>query len=75
MDVGISVMKKKENSTDYELINLREMVEARQAELDLFLDPGKYLILPKTTGCLLKFKGDQSKRKKLNSVKLLTEMD
>jgi len=44
------VLKKKEidgEVADYELINMREMVEARQCELDLFLDPGKYIILPK----------------------------
>lgn len=50
LDIGISVLKKKEidgEVADYELINMREMVEARQCELDLFLDPGKYIILPK----------------------------
>jgi len=33
---------------------MRELVEARQVELDLFLDEGSYIIIPKTSGCMLK---------------------
>eukprot|EP00349_Pseudokeronopsis_sp_Brazil_P002978 CAMPEP_0202968688 /NCGR_PEP_ID=MMETSP1396-20130829/14071_1 /ASSEMBLY_ACC=CAM_ASM_000872 /TAXON_ID= /ORGANISM="Pseudokeronopsis sp., Strain Brazil" /LENGTH=82 /DNA_ID=CAMNT_0049695263 /DNA_START=543 /DNA_END=791 /DNA_ORIENTATION=- len=39
---------------------MRELVEARQVELDLFLDAGNYFLIPKTSGCMLKINKDES---------------
>jgi hypothetical protein len=47
LDIGLTILKKKVEDNDYELLNIREMVESRQCELDLFLDPGTYIIIPK----------------------------
>jgi hypothetical protein len=37
---------------------MRELVESRQNELDIFLEEGTYIILPKSTGCTLKYEQD-----------------
>lgn len=36
------------------LIDIRDFQQGRQCELELTLEPGSYIILPRTTGCLMK---------------------
>ena len=52
LDIGIAVLKRVENGI--ELIDLKDFVQDRQIEVEVNLDPGSYIILPRTTGCLLK---------------------
>lgn len=35
------------------MIDLKDYAIERQVELDLTLDAGSYIILPRTTGCML----------------------
>ena len=52
MSVGIAILQKKNNS--YELAFMKEFSQERQAELDVELEPGEYIILPRTSGCTLR---------------------
>ncbi len=37
-----------------ELLDLKDFVQDRQVELEINLDPGSYIILPRTSGCNLR---------------------
>lgn len=37
-----------------DLVDLKDFVVDRQCELEVNLEPGSYIILPRTSGCLLK---------------------
>ena len=37
-----------------DLIDLKDFVQDRQCEIEVNLEPGSYIILPRTTGCHLK---------------------
>lgn len=52
LDVGISILKR--TSDGVTLVDLKDLVLERQNELDVVLDPGSYIILPRTTGCTLR---------------------
>jgi len=52
LDVGIAILKKTGDSID--LVELRDLVNERECEMDVILDPGTYIILPRTTGCTLR---------------------
>ena len=43
--MGIVVIKLTENGL--QLVQMRELLEARQVELDIFLEEGSYIIIPK----------------------------
>jgi len=66
IDVGIVILKKTEDSA--ELIELRDLVSERECEIEVILDPGSYIILPRTTGC-----GIQRPCNKTNGVRLVKE--
>jgi len=53
LDLGIAVLKidKEEGS---QLINYKDFLIQRSVELELILEPGQYLVVPRTTGCGLK---------------------
>jgi len=54
MAVGIAIMKKVENEDGFEFSYLKEFSQERQVELDIELEEGDYIILPRTSGCTLK---------------------
>lgn len=37
-----------------ELVDLKDFAIERQIELEVTLEPGSYIILPRTTGCMLR---------------------
>lgn len=52
IDIGMAVMRK--TVEGLHLIDIRDFQQGRQSELELTLEPGSYIILPRTTGCLMK---------------------
>lgn len=67
LDIGLAVLKKTKDSL--ELVELRDLVNERETEIDVVLDPGSYIVIPRTTGCLLKRMTDE----KTEDVKLVKE--
>lgn len=51
MDTSLAVLRK--TGTTLELVSLKDFQINRQIELELMLDIGEYIVLPRTTGCLL----------------------
>jgi len=49
LDVGIALLRRTQDGV--ELIDLKDFTHARQVELEVNLDPGSYIIVPRTTGC------------------------
>lgn len=52
LDIGIVILKRSNDGT-ISVIGKRDFVIDRQCELEIVLDPGSYIVLPKTSGCLL----------------------
>lgn len=52
LDIDIAVMQKHENGT-LELVDNKQLERERQVEIELELQPGTYVILPRTSGALL----------------------
>lgn len=52
MDISLAILKR--TSEGVELVDLKDFILDRQCELEVCLDPGSYIILPRSTGCLLK---------------------
>ena len=52
IDVGIVLLKR--IKVDFEVVDLKDFSLDRQIELELTLDPGNYIVLPRTTGCTLR---------------------
>ena len=52
LDLSIVVLKRQEETV--ELVDLKDFIQDRQISLEVNLDPGSYIILPRTTGCTLK---------------------
>lgn len=52
LDLGIAILRRTEDGV--ELLDLKDFVKDRQVELEVNLDPGSYIILPRTSGCNLK---------------------
>ena len=52
LDVSIAVMRRVNNNV--ELVDFEEFRFDRQVQMELDLEPGSYIILPRTTGCALK---------------------
>lgn len=67
MDIGIVVLKRLNDGT-ITVVGKQDPVIDRQCELEIVLDPGSYIVLPKTSGCLLRRPTDAP----LERVKLLT---
>lgn len=53
MAIGIAIMQKTSKG-GLELIYMKEFCAERQVELDVELEPGEYVILPRTSGCALR---------------------
>eukprot|EP01017_Pseudomicrothorax_dubius_P043528 TRINITY_DN7268_c0_g4_i1.p1 TRINITY_DN7268_c0_g4~~TRINITY_DN7268_c0_g4_i1.p1 ORF type:complete len:818 (-),score=145.97 TRINITY_DN7268_c0_g4_i1:98-2551(-) len=67
LDIGFVILKKLSDGT-LSLIENKEIQFERQVEMELYLSPGSYIILPRTTGCTLKRSYDA----KLPPIALLT---
>jgi len=57
LDIGIAILRRT-GDNNVELIDLKDLNIDRQCELDVTLDPGSYIILPRTTGCYLRRPND-----------------
>jgi hypothetical protein len=44
----------KRSSEGLKLVDLRDLEMTRQIETEVTLDPGSYIVLPRTSGCTLK---------------------
>ena len=64
--MGIAVLKidKEEGS---QLVNFRDFKLSRNVEVELILEPGQYLVVPRTTGCGLK----RSDSAEIENIKLI----
>ena len=67
MDIGIIILKRLNDGT-ITITGKKDFTIDRQCELEIVLDPGSYIVLPKTSGCLLKRPEDAP----MERVKLLT---
>ncbi|OMJ86345.1 hypothetical protein SteCoe_12132 [Stentor coeruleus] len=67
LDIGIVVLKRLNDGT-ITVIGKRDFSINRECELEIVLDPGSYIVLPKTSGCLLRRPEDAP----MERVKLLT---
>ena len=67
LDIGISVVKKLKDTL--ELVELRDLVNEKESELEVTLDPGSYIIIPRTTGCTLR----RPVEAKFEDIKLIKE--
>ena len=56
LDIGIAILRKDE--TDISLVELRDLVNERECEIEVILEKGTYIILPRTTGCTLRKPAD-----------------
>ena len=52
LDLSICILQIVEN--DVILLDLKDFVQDRQCEIEVNLEPGAYIILPRTTGCTLR---------------------
>jgi hypothetical protein len=52
LDISIAILRRTSEGVD--LIDLKDFVQDRQCEIEVNLEPGSYIILPRTTGCHLK---------------------
>lgn len=57
LDVGLIILRKS-NDGSVTLHEVREMQFERQVDLEVDLDPGSYIVLPKTSGCTLRRPSD-----------------
>ena len=48
------VVLKRTSDNNVDLVDLKDFAIERQVELELMLEPGSYIILPRTTGCTLR---------------------
>jgi hypothetical protein len=53
LDIGIAVLKKNHDG-ELSLVALKDLIVDRQTELEVDLDPGSYIVVPRTTGCMLR---------------------
>jgi len=67
LDIGVVILKKAVDGT-LSLVADRSLNVARQNELEVDLEAGNYVFLPRTTGCLLKRPADTQKK----NIKLMT---
>ena len=53
MTIGLAILQRNARGS-FDLIFMKEFSAERQVELDVELEPGEYLIVPRTSGCSLK---------------------
>ena len=66
MDVSLAVLRC--TADGVELIDLKDFMQDRQCEIEVNLEPGSYIVLPRTTGCTLKRPEEAIKRTSDKSV-------
>jgi hypothetical protein len=66
MAIGVAILQKTQKG-GLELVYMKEFSAERQVELDVELEPGEYVILPRTSGCQLK----RPSKAKSESIKLI----
>ena len=51
LSIGIVVLMKNQSTGGLNLVCMRDFVVERQVELEVELEPGEYIIMPRTSGC------------------------
>jgi len=70
MDVSLAVLKC--TTEGVELVDLKDFMQDRQCEIEVNLEPGSYIVLPRTTGCTLRRPEDAKRSvEKKTVIKLL----
>lgn len=54
ISLGVAIMQRNSRTGQLDLIYMKEFSAERQVELDVELEAGEYLILPRTSGCTMK---------------------
>jgi len=52
--IGILVLKRVQTGNGFEVAYNKEFTFERQVELEVVLEPGEYVVVPRTTGCNLR---------------------
>ena len=65
--VGISVLRRLQTGKGFEIAYNKEFAIERQVELEVELEPGEYVVVPRTTGCNLR-KPDSHRSDQLSSL-------
>eukprot|EP00357_Protocruzia_adherens_P011223 CAMPEP_0115030694 /NCGR_PEP_ID=MMETSP0216-20121206/37993_1 /TAXON_ID=223996 /ORGANISM="Protocruzia adherens, Strain Boccale" /LENGTH=823 /DNA_ID=CAMNT_0002408007 /DNA_START=44 /DNA_END=2515 /DNA_ORIENTATION=+ len=68
LDIGCAILKRNSEGS-ITLVAYKDLICDRQAELEVTLDPGSYIILPRTTGCTLRRMPDAPSE----SIKMITD--
>src|SRR4051812_38777114 len=53
MAIGLAILQRNKRG-GFDLIYMKEFSNERQVELDIELEPGEYLVLPRSSGCNLR---------------------
>lgn len=61
LDIGIVLLKRTKD--DVEVVDVKDFNVNRQIELEVILEKGSYIVLPRTTGCTLKSENDSEQAK------------
>lgn len=69
LDVSLAVLKC--TTEGVELIDLKDFMQDRQCEIEVNLEPGSYIVLPRTTGCTLKRPDEAKQASETSNIKLL----
>ena len=54
IDFGVAILKREIESGTTSLVDYKDYVMARETELECILEPGSYIVVPRTTGCNVK---------------------
>ena len=54
IDIGLAILRW--TTEGLQLIDLCDYQQSRECQIEMTLEPGSYIILPRTTGCLLNHK-------------------
>lgn len=57
LDIGVVVLRRLQDGS-VSIVHSQDLELDREVELEITLDPGSYIVLPRTTGCLLKRPAD-----------------
>lgn len=52
MDFGLAIIKR--SSEGVQLLNYKDYIIGRNCEIEQILEPGSYIVVPRTTGCGIK---------------------
>lgn len=54
IDMGMAIIKRNASEVGSTLIAVKDYVMARDCEIEIVLEPGSYIVVPRSTGCAIK---------------------